>query len=833
MKNGLALLILAGGLALSGCAYSRLPTIDPSGQRIFVEPVEQPPVRGEEKSCLCSSVTGVTITPNPVVAPVGSEVVLLAAVAADDNYLRTNERVEWSIAPGSVGEFVAVGRNGVSDYFFGEFWRGKIDNTFAVGTTSRSRICLTRGTPITTDDVWVQAGQAWVSLTSPVEGTSSVTAYVPAGDNWEGHKQTAIVQWLDAQWQFPAPAINPAGTKHVFTTTVSRHSDHSPCVGWRVRYEIVDGPAAGFAPIGGRMIEVTTNQAGQACAEIFQEKSTPGTNRINIQIVRPANIGCPGSKELVVASGGTMKTWTSPQICIKKSGPAAVALGATVNYSITVSNPGDLQADDVVAVDQVPNTMGYVGSNPPAEVSGSTLRWRIGRMAGRESRTYQVTLRADRKGNVNTCAEVTAAGGLKASDCLSTAVAGVAIDLSMNSPEPTTLNGNVVFEITVTNRGQTTANDLVITDTFETGLTHASMPSPIERVLPSLTPGQSQRIRVTFRATKTGKLCHTVTVADGGTVVATAKGCVTVSQSPAATAPPRTGTTTPPATAPSTGQAGISIKKSGPASKNVKEVAEFVILITNTGTQKLTGLKVVDRFDPALEPVMATAGWAYEGNDLVWKLPELAVAKTLRLEVQCRCLSAVRRACNRATVTCTEGARDESEACLEIRPASTLPTGPATAGPSTGSTTGPSTGTTTGPSTGATTGPALSAAESNLTMTVTNLRNPVVAGKEVSYEIQVTNKAATVDRQLNLTVTLPSELSVVTLGTNGPTNPRQIGQVVQFDAVPEIYPGQTLTFRVRTRTEKPGLVKVRAELTSQSTSQPIRAEESTEIVPRS
>ena len=69
----------------------------------------------------------------------GSEVVLIAGVCGPDGYLRTNRRLEWSIDPGSVGQFLAVGETGLVDVLLGDFNRPrKITNTFAIGSTLRA-----------------------------------------------------------------------------------------------------------------------------------------------------------------------------------------------------------------------------------------------------------------------------------------------------------------------------------------------------------------------------------------------------------------------------------------------------------------------------------------------------------------------------------------------------------------------------------------------------------------------------------------------------------------------------------------------------------------------
>lgn len=180
--------------------------------------------------------------PRVTAAPVGSQVVLLAGVRGADQYLRMNERVEWTLGPGGVGEFVELDRHYWPDILLGDFnWPRKVSPTYLITSTSRRCLRLTGGSPAM-NDVIVLRGQTWVTVTSPVEGTSCVTAFAPAVRGCDRRKQTALIHWLDAQWQFPPPAINAAGTRHVFTTTVMRQSDQSPRPGWRVRYTISGGP---------------------------------------------------------------------------------------------------------------------------------------------------------------------------------------------------------------------------------------------------------------------------------------------------------------------------------------------------------------------------------------------------------------------------------------------------------------------------------------------------------------------------------------------------------------------------------------------------------------
>ena len=266
------LTIVAGmvcALAASGCSSVPSSGIDPTGEHVFAAP-PPPPAAGADRSNeryfdqplgqLPWDDVAVELQPRETVASVGSEVVLVAGVCGPDGYLRTNRRLEWSIDPGSVGQFVAVGETGLVDLMLGDFNRPrKITNTFAIGSTLRSNTRLNRGTCQPEENVYVLRGQGWISLTSPVEGTSHVTVFAPEVYSWEARLRSAMIHWVDAQWRFPPPAINPAGTKHVFTTTVMRQSNQTPCERWLVRYEISGGPPAGFSPDGAQAVEVPTD----------------------------------------------------------------------------------------------------------------------------------------------------------------------------------------------------------------------------------------------------------------------------------------------------------------------------------------------------------------------------------------------------------------------------------------------------------------------------------------------------------------------------------------------------------------------------------------------
>ena len=798
-----ALAVMVCALVVCGCTNLQTPRIDPSGEHLFADRpgANDPSYRSVPGSLLPRDPTELILMPQVTVAPVGSEVVLLAAVRGPDQYLRTNQRVEWMLEPGGVGQFVEVDRGSWTDLLVFDFtWPRKIDNTTAVGTTSRSYLRLTRGTPNPADDVYLLRGQTWITVTSAVEGASHVTAHCPGMAGWESRRQSAVIHWIDAQVCFPPPAINLAGTRHVFTTTVTRQTDQSPCANWLVRYEICGGPAAGFAPDGAQVVEVPTDGLGQASVEIFQQQAAPGTNNIGIQVIRPALPGDGQGAPVVVSSGSTLKTWQAADIAVRKTGPAVASLGATLTYRLEVSNPGDMPAGGVVLRDVVPEGLSYLSSNPAGQLTGGTVQWQLGQLTASETRTVEVNFKAERQGSLTNCAEVSAAGGLTARDCASTTVSTPTLGVQMSGPERVAVGGSVTFEIVVTNRGQVPATGLLIKDRFDPGLAHAEAPGrqTIERDLFDLAPGQSQRIGVELRATRAGSLCNSVEVIGGGGVQATARACVTAV---AAALPPVQPPIQPPIQpgpgpgVPLPRPAGVSIRVTGPQARMVGETAEFAFDITNTGGQTLTNLKVISDFDASFKPAEATGGHVLEGDDLAWTVATLPPGKIERFRLNCRCLSPAAGACNRVKVmAANQGVWAEDEACVEIRPAPVL-------------------------------------APANLAMTLDALREPVTQGKEFTYLIQVRNNGFMADSRVALDVTLPPELLVVKLKTVGPTDFEVLGRTIRFQPVAILPPdpNRPLEYRIRVIARQAGEPTVRAQLTSQGLRQPILAEKKTLI----
>jgi uncharacterized repeat protein (TIGR01451 family) len=620
-----------------------------------------------------------------------------------------------------------------------------------------------------------------------------------------------------------------------------RQSNHAPLAGYVVHYEIADGPPAGFQPNGTRTADVTTDPAGQACAEIVEQQPVPGTNRIAIQIIRPAGFAGSGP-QLVVGRGMTLKTWTAPGIAVRRTGPAVGPVGAVLTFRIEIGNPGDQPAENLVVTETIPDGLSLLASRPAGDLAGTTIRWNLGRLGALENRALEIDYRADRAGTFTTCAAASAAGGLTSRDCVTTNVglslpppsalppnfppppaegpapapspfanpsspaAVPTVDLQLTGPLQASVGDVVSFEALVTNLGPLPAVGLTLRDSFDPGLEHRDTSGHmIDKDLPELAPNQSQRVRIRFTVSGTGQLCHSVDVRCGKRVLATRKQCLTAS---AATSPPLLpppGPPTPAMPAPGTppipspiGSPGLTLKLNSPRSATVGDVVDFSTEVTNSTATPLTDVKVTCLLDANFSATKATDGYKIEGDSLSWTIPSLPPNQPTKFEIKANCVSAGLSACNRVQVVCREGLHADDRACLEVQ---------AAAQPEAG----------------------------NLDVSISDVHEPINVGEEETYYVDVVNRGQQPDSQVTLIVQLPPQMVPAPLQTVGPdVNGRRLGyeirgQAVAFQSVVRLDPGQKLSYRIRARTIQSGEVQVQAQVTSQSVRQAKIAQKKTTI----
>ncbi|MEM9186331.1 MAG: hypothetical protein AAGB00_07545 [Planctomycetota bacterium] len=494
--------------SLAGCALDRLPRIDPSGERILIFPGDNQPAtstpafaqpnaaagnllappayadssQGPLERLLCGPrIVGppvgtapgptatprdrVTLTPERLLAPIGSEVVVRAGLCGEEGYLVNNQRIEWALDQQGVGQFLDIGDEGETDVLRWPWQRPNIvDNLRAIGYTTPFYTCLKRNQADPSDDLQIRPGDAWVSVTSATEGTSFITAHAPGIADWATRKASAVIYWIDAQWALPPSVTAPMGQPQTLTTTVTRQSDGAPIEGWIVRYEVVGSGGAQLGYEAGQVAEATTDRQGRASIEVTPTDAGPGSATVGVTIVRPDTPGAAGSPEISVGSGQATITWAA--------GVPATGL-PPISPGVIAPLPGTPAAPPVFQEPLGQGPLTPPGPRvPPAP-------------AGQPNLTVQLR-RADNG--------------------------------------PITVGDQVEYDIVVTNRGDGAARNIKITSRFDRGLSNEYDARGLNRVeyvdMSDLGPGESDRIKLRFDVLEAGRReLNAAVVADAATEV--------------------------------------------------------------------------------------------------------------------------------------------------------------------------------------------------------------------------------------------------------------------------------------------------------------------------
>jgi uncharacterized repeat protein (TIGR01451 family) len=473
-------------LLLAACALAEFqyahPRLALSGEHDWmhaatVETTEYPgPPRFWNKS-------GLVISPARSLAQVGTEVPLFAGVCDGKGQLQPYEKIEWLLDHSGVGSFVSVSE-AYRPFYLDLFSKKptKIDNNYAWAETLPVNVILTRGTPQITDDMVMPRGYTWVTVTSPREGISYITAYAPDVYSWDMREKSSTIYWIDAEWTFPEPACVPIGEHALLTTCVRRHTTKAPVSDWIVKYCITGGVDATFHD-GSKSTEVATDAEGRSTVEVIPTTGNNGATCISMELIRSECAPQGEPERLSIATAATQVNWAI------KDGEAtpAAAVPATPPAALPSTPPPAAApvAPPITRPSLPPTTSPPVQPATPAAPVQPVPVPKIG--------------------------------------------------LNVTGPETAQPGTDIRFILEVTNTGNAVSPELMVTDRYDQGLEYAVKANPLQNKLGVIQPGEKKQVGITFRVTRAGKLCNVVEVTGppGSNIHETKQVCVNVMGEPA------------------------------------------------------------------------------------------------------------------------------------------------------------------------------------------------------------------------------------------------------------------------------------------------------------
>ena len=123
-----------------------------------------------------------------------------------------------------------------------------------------------------------------------------------------------------------------------------------PATDWFVQYTIVDPSIARFVSptMGGsdsNTLRVRVDENSIAAVNLSSQPSARGTTPVLIEVISPA-MPSDHLPEIVVARGETFATFSSPGLVVHAFGPENATIGELLQFTATLGNPGDLNAEN-------------------------------------------------------------------------------------------------------------------------------------------------------------------------------------------------------------------------------------------------------------------------------------------------------------------------------------------------------------------------------------------------------------------------------------------------------------------------------------------------------
>jgi uncharacterized repeat protein (TIGR01451 family) len=246
----------------------------------------------------------------------------------------------------------------------------------------------------------------------------------------------------------------------------------------------------------------------------------------------------------------------------------------------------------------------------------------------------------------------------------------------------------------------------------------------------------------------------------------------------------------PPFPFPPGAKAKLTITAQGPAKQYVNLRARYFLNVTNTGDAPATNLLVTFTLADKAQFVMASDKGEFLAGKVAWVLGTLRPGESRTVAVEVRA-TATGELCHKAAALADRGISDQTEVCTAF------------------------------------------AGFSGLLLEMVDRDDPIEVGGQTSYPINIKNQGEAPLTNLRIRAIIPDGMMLRRAA--GPTDHRvgerlPRGQVLQFEPLAKLEPGESKTYEVFVQSNRPGDLRFRVEVNAdQLKSGPVIEEESTRV----
>ena len=290
-------------------------------------------------------------------------------------------------------------------------------------------------------------------------------------------------------------------------------------------------------------------------------------------------------------------TTVVPVISVETSGPADVNVQSTASYVITVKNIGDCTAGRLVVRTILPETLDlqFVDPKPAAHHDGE-LQFVLGDLEAKAERRITLQVKPQETGPV----DLLTSASFSASSQTTVQVRRPQVTIACTAPTTVTYGDQVPFELTITNTGDGTAENVTVSPRIPPEALRdddSAKPLPIGPVR----PGQTKDYTYIADANVAKSLDATFEVRDDSGQRQEASAQVTVLRPM------------------------LNVALKGPAVRYIHRRADYEIQITNPGDAPAHDVEVVLAIPPGLDVLGVSKQAVYHKSrrTLTWKLPSV------------------------------------------------------------------------------------------------------------------------------------------------------------------------------------------------------------------
>lgn len=232
----------------------------------------------------------------------------------------------------------------------------------------------------------------------------------------------------------------------------------------------------------------------------------------------------------------------------------------------------------------------------------------------------------------------------------------------------------------------------------------------------------------------------------------------------------------------------VDVVVSGPKMRYLDRNAIFSFKVTNPGTAPANHVTLTNQVPLGFKVVGATGGAFndFATRNVVWFLGNLEPGQSKEVSLDLLAINPGEYK-NLVTVTAARGLRSATEMTTRIEG---LP---------------------------------------GLLMELVDVQDPIEVGKELSYEIRLTNTGTKTESNLQVTCTIPDKMEFRGAKCSVPIPFKAENGKVVFESIPKLAPRADVIYRVNVLCRTPGDLRFQAQVTADGLESPVTREESTRV----